>query len=833
MESWLNLFFKVAFPVFKTLVYAGTNNVLSGLQDELKSQQKQQTKYFLKNLGMGKKSELVHESLTFEEQSDELGDRTSLAVQKLVQDFSQHITEARLDSQDRQFDRGKVLQHQLFFEKQKVLLKLASYQRETTLSLPEVQQSFDQWPLRIFPCQLLESYPTSQPLPLRIFLAPPQISLARFETKIEAAKMETERRLAQEIRQFLQQHYSLQNPLRPTEFLGGAWKGKNFHGEASIKALFWMLKSEPTLILESEIEGNYLNFRIAYWGLGQQQYFYATLFQLSYREFLEEIAKKRALQWKKSRDKLLKSGKDAEAIARLGGAKAINLELLEEIEELEKMGVDIQALSFPFQITHEDLESLLRFLSLCHCLVAGWVTDIHYLIHNDIPPLLPEFLPQLLEEYSEEYSDLTLLETTVAIYREVLLSLSQERPYWIPELALKLAKSLSYLPERSFARQQVQYSLQMWLQQHHLSPLTGIQELEKIQSAFTCQDRDYLVMLQECLLLLGDRDGVSQLERILGQLIDTKQPKSSIPSLHFSLAYPLTSTSTVATGLLTTADGQRLVSLGDRSAIEIWTLTGGKPILTQKLTHASRQVLAVALSADGQTLASSDLTSQRSPIKLWNLATGKLQQTLFGHKKPVISLLMSPDGQTLMSASHKIKLWNLTNGESRQTLFGHKEWVTSLAINDAGDILVSGSEDKSVRIWDVSTGELMYTLTGHQGKVNAVAITPDGEIAISGSEDSTLKFWEVKTGKLLQTLTDHSGAVNAIAIASDGQHLISGSDDATLKIWHIPSRQWVQTLTKHTAAVTAIALSFDRQTLFSSSQDRAIAVWRSCNLLQG
>ena len=38
-----------------------------------------------------------------------------------------------------------------------------------------------------------------------------------------------------------------------------------------------MLKSEPILILESEIEVNCLNFRVAYWGVGPENYDYKKI----------------------------------------------------------------------------------------------------------------------------------------------------------------------------------------------------------------------------------------------------------------------------------------------------------------------------------------------------------------------------------------------------------------------------------------------------------------------------------------------------------------------------------------------------------------------------
>ncbi len=74
------------------------------------------------------------------------------------------------------------------------------------------------------------------------------------------------------------------------------------------------------------------------------------------------------------------------------------------------------------------------------------------------------------------------------------------------------------------------------------------------------------------------------------------------------------------------------------------------------LTEHQRSVWSVAISADGQTLASG---SGDSTIKLWNLKTGGLLRTLTGHEGSVSSVAISADGQMLASGSgdNTIKLW--------------------------------------------------------------------------------------------------------------------------------------------------------------------------------
>jgi WD40 repeat protein len=825
MQQWLNLLFQLATPVFNTLVYAGTSHLLSYLQDELENEQKQQAKQMLGSLRIGSHLKVETNRKNDREKPVKIGDRKVFKIQDPFENITSELDQADLNFQLSQpLKAEQSLQQQWVIQKRETLLQLAAYQRETNLLLPEVQKNLDSWPLRLFPSQLLESPDPNRPIPLRVLLAPPQIPSEAFDG-LGMDELAIERRLAQGLREFLSRHYSLHSQVRPTEFLGGIWENHNFRGESSIKALFQVLQSQPTLILESEIEGDTLNFRLAYWGLEQEKYCYETVFTLSYREFLEESAKARAWQWKETRDKLLAMGKTPEEVKRFGGENADNLALLEEAEALQTAGIDLRDLACSYQVGRKDFEALCQFLTTCHYLVAGWVADIHYLIHQDLAPILPELLPQLVS--LEQTSLWEVIRTTISLYQEVLKALASERSNLVPELTLKLAQSIAHLPDRSWAREQVNTSLRTWLHQHQLSPLLGLEALASIPLNLTARDRNYLETLQTCLSTLGDERGAIQVQELLEASINCQhQPQP------FTLSHTVTGLSGTVISFALSPDGQNPSGGGDRKPIETGKLPQFKnsckevrPIILQFPTDG--EIFTFTLSRDGQTLVSSDRAGHRSYLKIWNLPERKLRRTLFGHRKQIRSLAISLDGQILASASHKIKLWDLKTGESFQTLFGHKEWVSALAIGVDGQTVISGSEDKTIRIWNLRTGQLLRTLNGHQGCVRTLALSPDGKTLISGSDDRTIELWDLPTGKRLRTSNAHSGAVYALALTPNGQHLISGGADRTIKIWHLQSFELLQTLTGHLEAVQSIALSADGQTLVSRSRDQMIKIWGS------
>ncbi|MDM3852897.1 MAG: hypothetical protein PT119_23670 [Aphanizomenon gracile PMC627.10] len=268
-------------------------------------------------------------------------------------------------------------------------------------------------------------------------------------------------------------------------------------------------------------------------------------------------------------------------------------------------------------------------------------------------------------------------------------------------------------------------------------------------------------------------------------------------------------------------DGQTLASGSEDKTIKLWNVKTGN-LLQTLIGHSD--TVSVAYSPDGQTLASG---SNDYTIKLWDVKTGNLLQTLTGHSGAVNSVAYSPDGQTVASGSwdKTIKLWNVKTGNLLQTLASS---VNSVAYSPDGQTVASGNWGKTIKLWNVKTGNLLQTLAS---SVNSVAYSPDGQTVASGSNDYTIKLytiklWDVKTGNLLQTLIGHSHTVTSVAYSPDGQTLASGSSDRTIKLWNVKTGNLLQTLTGHSNLVNSVAYSPDGQTLASGSWDNTIKIWR-------
>jgi len=203
-------------------------------------------------------------------------------------------------------------------------------------------------------------------------------------------------------------------------------------------------------------------------------------------------------------------------------------------------------------------------------------------------------------------------------------------------------------------------------------------------------------------------------------------------------------------------------------------------------------VKSIRISPDGQMIVSG---GDDDTVKIWDLETGELQKTLWGHDGPVQSVDISPDGQTIASGSwdNTIKLWDLATGELQQTLTGHNNNVMSIAISPDGETLASGtsditggSGDNTIKLWDLATGELQQTLslgTAQSDSVTHLAIHPDGQTLISSDYSGVIKIWNLTTGELQQTLTGYPDSIRSFEISPDGQTLVVGHSELIAPPW--------------------------------------------------
>jgi WD40 repeat protein/serine/threonine protein kinase len=236
-------------------------------------------------------------------------------------------------------------------------------------------------------------------------------------------------------------------------------------------------------------------------------------------------------------------------------------------------------------------------------------------------------------------------------------------------------------------------------------------------------------------------------------------------------------------------DRSILATPGRDKTVKIWDLATGK---LRAAFPVQMEVVAVAFSHDGKTLATWRPWYGGVVVKLWDVETGQARGTLTtpqtARDVSVLSVAFSPDGKTLAAGLqfHSVKVWDVATRrlklDIRQDTRG-LICVTSVMFSPDGKTLAAGTDIGTVRLWDADAGQLRASLKGHTDPIRSLAFSPDGKTLASGSDDTTVKLWDVATGQERMTLKGHKAARGSVAFAPDGNTLATASADGTVKLW--------------------------------------------------
>jgi len=296
------------------------------------------------------------------------------------------------------------------------------------------------------------------------------------------------------------------------------------------------------------------------------------------------------------------------------------------------------------------------------------------------------------------------------------------------------------------------------------------------------------------------------------------------------------------TDLAFSPDGTYLATAGTDGTVRLYRVSSGKQVTTltghdESVTDLAfvpdsttglhltvlRDSIYLAFSPDSTYLATS---SEDNTVRLWEVPSGKLINTLTGHTEDVYRLAFSPDGTHLAttSADNTARLWDITTGKTIATLTGHTEDVTHIAFSPDGTHLATRSEDQTVRLWNVTTGKTIATLIGHYKPLARLAFSPNGTHLATADTDGTVWLWEVPSGKSIAALTRYADELSVLAFSPDGTRLAAASAN-TVQLYDIAAGKTIATLTGGPELVTDLAFSPGGTRLATASKDGTAALW--------
>ncbi|MEM8638794.1 MAG: ankyrin repeat domain-containing protein [Cyanobacteria bacterium P01_G01_bin.54] len=287
---------------------------------------------------------------------------------------------------------------------------------------------------------------------------------------------------------------------------------------------------------------------------------------------------------------------------------------------------------------------------------------------------------------------------------------------------------------------------------------------------------------------------------------------------------------------------------------------------------AMSNVTQLHISTDGQLVL-----LQGQHLSLWSLATGQPKTTIESLTPSPNSVVLSPDGQTLLWADRQVHLrpvataawqyqapWQLSprmRGTIAKTPVdsGHhylqqaeQAWQqrdiaqTYAALQQANTLLSAPERERVFEFWTRLYTHLprqrlrrtwpLYTFAAHIGAIQQIAFDRDGAL-ITSSRNGTLKRWLLQTERALGTIIGQpKGGLSCFSISADRQWLITSSQQDGLQQWQTRSGKLHRTLTSQTrttpiratqpsAAITALAALPASPYVLAGTEQGKLQLW--------
>lgn len=269
------------------------------------------------------------------------------------------------------------------------------------------------------------------------------------------------------------------------------------------------------------------------------------------------------------------------------------------------------------------------------------------------------------------------------------------------------------------------------------------------------------------------------------------------------------------------------IVFGDNDGIvSIWSMEGK---LLQNLFISKSIIQSLVFSPDGQFLATA---SRDYTVRIWyrdktrkNIFIERPFISLSGHKGAVLDVCFSPNSDLIASCSEDgtIRLWRVIDGSLLNVFKSpHQRWINCLNFSKDGTQLVSGGADCKLSFWSLN-GSLLKEIDAHRSFIEDVCFSPDGQMIATASRDKTVKLWTC-TGECLKIIEGHSDRVWQVCFSPDATKLASVSSDKTIKVWDVDGNL-LKTFNAHRDVVTSLAFNYDGTQLASASKDASSRLW--------
>lgn len=274
-------------------------------------------------------------------------------------------------------------------------------------------------------------------------------------------------------------------------------------------------------------------------------------------------------------------------------------------------------------------------------------------------------------------------------------------------------------------------------------------------------------------------------------------------------------------------DSKHVVSVSQDGKMIVWNaFTTYKVAAIPLRTH---WVMTCAYGLNGELVCSGGLDNV---LAVYNIATKenptKPTRELTGHGGYISCARFVTDGTVLTASGDMTNiLWDLETATPKVHFQDHTGDVMSLSVSPDGNTFVSGGCDAMSKVWDIRSGQCVASFFGHQSDINCVKFFPNGNLFATGSDDASCKIIDLRANRELNTYTDDTirEAVTSLDFSKSGRFCFVSYDTSKVLVWDTLKGVVVNSLEGHEARVSCVAVSDDGMALATASWDSSIKIW--------
>ena len=240
-----------------------------------------------------------------------------------------------------------------------------------------------------------------------------------------------------------------------------------------------------------------------------------------------------------------------------------------------------------------------------------------------------------------------------------------------------------------------------------------------------------------------------------------------------------------ATSIAAVQDGSTAVVCYQNGSIKFFDIIN-KEESGEGINAGMLDAWSVCLSPGDDVLASGN---RKGEVHVWSMQPGHEKlTTLQTHNKFILSAQFSIDGKlAVASMDGFVNVFDMETQQIVHKIEAHAQPIRSIVFSPAGDLLYSASDDRHVSVFDVKSGQNITSFS-HGGIALSVDASSDLRHFIVGSADKAVSVWDLGMQRLEQKLegihTDKVTAVSYDRTDATGKRFSSVGDDATIQLYH-------------------------------------------------